>query len=271
MPRRQVNGMTKETPIDCQIRWLIRRDMDEVMAIENGSFDHPWTEEEFLCCLRQRNCIGTVAESGRVGSTVHGFMIYELQKQSLRLLNFAVLPDSRRRGVGSQMVQRLVDKLEQQQRRTEIFIEIRETNVSAQLFFSKRGFRAVQVLKKHYDDTNEDAYLMRYRLGADMDRDSLAILSGIGVYLILWIIEKRFQREPEQKPRPSFSGMLDALMTNHTAIVSISKIDETSISVSIVADWTEYADQCFFNETLEGALSMAIEHKAKTEKRKAGS
>jgi hypothetical protein len=102
-----------------------------------------------------------------------------------------------------------------------------------------------------------------------MDRDSLAILSGIGVYLILWIIEKRFQREPEQKPGQSLSGMLDALMTNHTAIVSISKIDETSLSVSIVADWTEYADQCFFNETLEGALAMAIEHKANAENRKA--
>lgn len=164
MPRHQVNGMTRENPIDCQIRWLIRRDMDEVLAIENGSFDHPWTEEEFLCCLRQRNCIGTVAETRGVGSTVLGFMIYELQKQSLRLLNFAVLPDSRRRGVGCQMVQRLVDKLEQQ-RRTEIYIEVRETNVPAQLFFSKRGFRAISVLKNHYDDTREDAYLMRYRIG----------------------------------------------------------------------------------------------------------
>ena len=47
-----------------QIRWLIRRDMDEVLSIEQGSFEYPWTEEEFLCCLRQRNCIG----SRRTGS-----------------------------------------------------------------------------------------------------------------------------------------------------------------------------------------------------------
>lgn len=164
MPRHQVNGMTENKTIDCQIRWLIRRDMDEVLAIENGSFDHPWTEEEFLCCLRHRNCIGTVAETRGMGASVLGFMIYELQKQSLRLLNFAVSPENRRQGVGSQMVQRLVDKLEQQ-RRTEIYIEVRETNVPAQLFFSKRGFRAISTLKRHYDDTNEDAYLMRYRIG----------------------------------------------------------------------------------------------------------
>ncbi len=104
-----------------------------------------------------------------------------------------------------------------------------------------------------------------------MDRDSLAILSGIGVYLILWIIEKQLQRasEMKQKPRPAIGEMLDALMTNHTAIISISKIDETSLCVSIVADWTEYAEQCFFNDTLEGALSMAIEHRAIAETRKA--
>jgi ribosomal-protein-alanine N-acetyltransferase len=164
MPRRQANGVTKDSATDYQIRWLIRRDMDEVLAIENGSFQYPWTEEEFLCCLRQRNCIGTVAESQGKGCIVHGFMIYELSKHALRILNFAVSPDCRRQGVGTQMVQRLLDKLDQQ-RRTTINLEVRETNVAAQLFFSKRGFRAVQVLKNHYGDTNEDAYLMRYRIG----------------------------------------------------------------------------------------------------------
>jgi len=161
MPRRQANGMTENATLDCQVRWLIRRDMDEVLAIENASFQFPWTEEEFLCCLRQRNCIGTVAETK---FNVRGFMIYELSKHALRILNFAVSPDCRCQGVGTQMVQRLLDKLEQQ-RRTTINLEVRETNVAAQLFFSKRGFRAVQVLRKHYGDTNEDAYLMRYRIG----------------------------------------------------------------------------------------------------------
>ena len=38
-----------------QIRFLIRRDMSEVLEIEQDSFEFAWTEEEFLCCLRQRN------------------------------------------------------------------------------------------------------------------------------------------------------------------------------------------------------------------------
>ena len=143
-----------------QIRWLIRRDMDEVLAIERSSFEFPWTEEEFLCCLRQRNCIGTVAE---LDHEIVGFMIYELHQSMLRILNFAVSPDHRRQGVGRQMVQRLIDKLSQQRRR-EIVLEVRETNLDAQLFFSGNGFRALSVLRNHYDDTMEDAYYMRYSL-----------------------------------------------------------------------------------------------------------
>lgn len=146
-----------------QIRWLIRRDMDEVLSIEQGSFQYPWTEEEFLCCLRQRNCIGTVAE---LDHKIVGFMIYELHKSMLRILNFAVAPDARRNGIGRQMVQRLVDKLSQQRRR-EIVLEVRETNVPAQLFFGNNSFRAITVLRQHYNDTCEDAYYMRYCLTED--------------------------------------------------------------------------------------------------------
>ncbi|MCA9065459.1 MAG: ribosomal protein S18-alanine N-acetyltransferase, partial [Planctomycetaceae bacterium] len=149
-----------------QIRWLIRRDMDEVLSIERSSFQTAWTEEEFLCCLRQRNCIGTVAE---LDHKIVGFMIYELHKSMLRILNFAVATDFRRHGIGRQMVQRLVDKLSQQRRR-EIVLEVRETNLPAQLFFANSGFRAVTVLRNHFDDTCEDAYYMRYCLsGTDSD------------------------------------------------------------------------------------------------------
>ncbi len=149
-----------------QIRWLIRRDMDEVLAIERSSFEFPWTEEEFLCCLRQRNCIGTVAE---LDHQIVGFMIYELHQSMLRILNFAVAPDIRRQKIGGQMVQRLIDKLSQQRRR-EIVLEVRETNLDAQLFFAESGFRAVSVLRNHYDDTMEDAYYMRYSLNSNSEQ-----------------------------------------------------------------------------------------------------
>ena len=144
------------------IRWMIRRDMPEVLDIENQSFEFPWSEEDFIRCLRQRNCIGMVAEHDE---RVVGFMIYELHKNRLHILNFAVDPSFQRRGVGDQMVGKLISKLSHG-RRNRILLEVRETNLSAQLFFRNVGFRAVSVLRDFYDDTVEDAYLMEYRYPA---------------------------------------------------------------------------------------------------------
>lgn len=145
-----------------KIRWLIRRDLPEVLAIEQACFEWAWTEEDFIELLRQRNCIGMVAEQDH---EVVGFMVYELHKSNLRLLNFAVDPRFHRQGIGKAMMTRLADKLSQQMRK-EITVEIRETNVPAQLFFRDNGFRAVRILRDYYDDTDEDAYVMRYRVAS---------------------------------------------------------------------------------------------------------
>ena len=90
------------------IRWMIRRDMPEVLSIERESFEFPWFEEDFIRCLRQRNCIGMVAEQGE---RVVGFMIYELHKTRLHILNFAVAGGMRMRGIGRQMAEKLEGKL----------------------------------------------------------------------------------------------------------------------------------------------------------------
>ena len=151
------------------IRWMIRRDMPEVLAIEHASFDFPWCEEEFLRVLRQRNCIGMVAE---YGERVVGFMIYELHKNKLHVLNFAAHPEFRRQGVGRQMVAKLVGKLSNH-RRTRIALYVRETNLSAQFFFRIQGFRAVEVVREHFPDTGEDAYAMHYLLDETMLGDPI--------------------------------------------------------------------------------------------------
>lgn len=146
MPTKQI------TEVD--ITWMIRQNLAEVMEIENLSFPWPWTEDELLSCLSQRNCIGLVAKRDGV---IAGFMVYELLKSKLHVLNFAVHPEFRRQQVGSQMVDKLISKLSQQ-RRTEIVLEVRERNLAAQLFFKRCGFEAEGVIRGHYEDTDEDAY-----------------------------------------------------------------------------------------------------------------
>lgn len=154
---------SKSSSLKLQIRWMIRRDIQDVLAIEQESFEFHWNEDDFLSCLRQRNCIGMIAETE---TRVVGFMVYELHKDRLHVLNFAVAADYRRLGVGGQMVDKLVNKLAQQ-RRQEIMLEVRESNLVAQKFFQQLGFKAVCVKRNRYEDSAEDAYVMQYNLDAD--------------------------------------------------------------------------------------------------------
>jgi ribosomal-protein-alanine N-acetyltransferase len=169
---------TEKEQVRVHIRWMIRRDMPEVLQTEQESFEFPWTEEDFLRCLRQRNCIGMVAEQGE---KVIGFMIYELHKVKLHILNFAVHPSYRRSGVGAQMVAKLISKLSSH-RRTRITLEVRETNLPAQLFFRSQVFRAVRVLRSFYEDSGEDAFLMQYRLDGDTGDDFEETVNRIAQY-----------------------------------------------------------------------------------------
>jgi ribosomal-protein-alanine N-acetyltransferase len=140
------------------IRWMIRRDMPEVMAIERESFEFPWTENDFILSLRNRNCIGMVVEREE---RVVGFMIYELHTSRLHLLSLAVAANCRRQGIGRAMVEKLLCKLSQQ-RRTSLHLEVRESNLAAQVFFRAHGLRATNIVHDFYDDTPEDAYRMVY-------------------------------------------------------------------------------------------------------------
>src|SRR5437867_803179 len=171
-------GRTEKEQARVHIRWMIRRDMPEVLQIEMESFEFAWTEEDFLRCLRQRNCIGMVAEHGE---KVVGFMIYELHKAKLHIMNFAVHPQWRRACVGAQMVAKLISKLSSH-RRTRISLEVRETNLAAQLFFRKQDFKAVRVLRAFYEDSGEDAFLMEYRFGDDPGEEMLETVNRIAQY-----------------------------------------------------------------------------------------
>jgi [ribosomal protein S18]-alanine N-acetyltransferase len=84
-----------------------------------------------------------------------------LYKTKLHLLNLSVCPSFHRKDIGTQMVNKLFSKLSKD-RRSRITVEIRETNLAAQMFFKNLGFRAFSVLRDRYNDTDEDTYVMQY-------------------------------------------------------------------------------------------------------------
>jgi [ribosomal protein S18]-alanine N-acetyltransferase len=162
-------GRAHKELVRVHIRWMIRRDMNEVLSAEEQSFEYAWDEEDFLRCLRQRNCIGMVAEHQ---DQIVGFMIYELHKNRLHVLNFAVSPEFRRFGIGAQMVQKLFGKLSSH-RRTKVTLAVRERNLDAQMFFRHEGFKATRVMRNYYEDSGEDAFLMEYGLELEDELASL--------------------------------------------------------------------------------------------------
>lgn len=155
-----MNGFSPITP---SIRWMIRKDLPAILACEEAAYGaDSWSEEDFTRCLRQRNCIGMLAEQG---DTLLGYMVYELHRDRLHLLNFVVHPDYQRRYIGAAMLDKLIGKLSQQ-RRTRITLLINEGNMPALRFFKAMGFMATHVVWDAFPDVGEDGYAMELRVGA---------------------------------------------------------------------------------------------------------
>lgn len=125
--------------ISTEVRWLIREDMSDVLAIDAVSFAKRWTAEDFVTVLKQRQNIGVVAEMDGV---VVGYMVYSLAETSFNVLRFAVDPDVRQYGIGRHMFGRLFAMLSSQ-RRDRITLTVDERALAAQLFLGAIGFRAV--------------------------------------------------------------------------------------------------------------------------------
>lgn len=140
------------------IRWLIRRDLPAIIAIEAVVSNDPWVEDDFLTVLRMRTCIGQVAE---LDGVVVGFLIYRLHGDAFEIMNLAVDPRFHRRGIGRELMRTMVRKLSLQRRRT-IDLMTRESNLRFQLFLRSLGFRATGVARRFFMDTDEDGYAFQY-------------------------------------------------------------------------------------------------------------
>lgn len=145
------------------VRWMIRRDLPEVVTISR--LGHQWKrsvaniEHE----LKHRNMIGVIAEQGDI---VVGFVMYELHKTKLEIVDLVVHPEFRRCGVGTSLVYHLVKKLHVGQKER-ITISVPESLDGAHLFFRSQRFLATSVCRGFFDD--EDAYEMEYGILSRME------------------------------------------------------------------------------------------------------
>ena len=157
------------------IRWMIRRDLDFVCAIEQQypSADS-WVEGDFIRHLRVRNCIGFIAEDEH--DEVVGFMVCMLDRERVSVLKFGVATGSAGKGVGRQMIDKLKSKLATG-RRGEIVFTVDERSMGFLLVLRAMQFKATGVSRDCFSGV--DGITMRYALCDFVNSSQLVLGDGV--------------------------------------------------------------------------------------------
>jgi ribosomal-protein-alanine N-acetyltransferase len=144
-------------------------DLDEVLALERTSFTEPWTKKMFLGELRG-NAFATnlVARAGEGGcgegiaaGALLGYIMFWVVFEELHLMNLAVSPDVRRRGIGTKLVNHALSVGADRGVRTAL-LEVRASNQAALIMYEGLGFIRRGVRKGYYDHPREDAVIMTF-------------------------------------------------------------------------------------------------------------
>ena len=144
-----------------EIRAATRGDLSAVIAIERASFGDPWTSGMFSVYLSDpaKGFFVATAEN-----SVAGYTITRRVAEESELLNIAVEPASRGRGIGGLLLDACIRRCAAEGA-VEMWLEVRASNVSARALYAARGFSEMGVRKRYYEAPREDAILLRATLG----------------------------------------------------------------------------------------------------------
>jgi [ribosomal protein S18]-alanine N-acetyltransferase len=142
------------------IRPMTEEDLDRVLTIESASFPLPWTRNHFLDELKSPHSFPLVAYDETDG--VIGYACAVLVVDEAELLDVAVDPRFRQRGIGRRLVDEVV-RTAREAGAAFVALEVRRSNDSAIRLYRDMGFRETGIRKKYYEN-GEDALLMEYRL-----------------------------------------------------------------------------------------------------------
>lgn len=118
-------------------------DFGPLMDCDRKCYDVPYKEADILKFARGVTVAILNDDSENAGKLV-GYYVYEMEGQSLRLKRFGVLPNWRRIGIGSRVMERFHDEATQFKKATTI---VPETHVVSQLFLRHHGWKAVNTVK----------------------------------------------------------------------------------------------------------------------------
>jgi len=139
------------------IRPAVAADRDRLLEIQRASPGAAqWVESDYDRLLSGEGAPRCLAAES--GGKVAGFLVYQrLAPEEAELLNIAVEPCQRLKGVGRALLASLLDQVG-----GEVFLEVRSSNTSAQGFYERSGFCEAGRRPSYYQNPLEDAILMRW-------------------------------------------------------------------------------------------------------------
>jgi ribosomal-protein-alanine N-acetyltransferase len=136
------------------VRSLGYSDLPQVVAIERRAFATPWSLSMFVLELSKPSGICLAAVEGK---RVRGYLICARYADVWHLMNIAVDPDLRRRGIATALLEAMIERAGPGESFT---LEVRPSNPGAIRLYERFGFRMAGMRKRYYSDTGEDAVIM---------------------------------------------------------------------------------------------------------------
>jgi ribosomal-protein-alanine N-acetyltransferase len=137
-----VSAVLKDVP---RLQAMRGEDLDEVLAIENVIYTHPWTRGNFGDSLRAAyDC-----RTWRLGGELVGYFILMVAAGEAHLLNLSIAVRHHRSGHGSALLREALELARRRGARS-LFLEVRPSNSGAQALYTRFGFRRIAVRRGYY-------------------------------------------------------------------------------------------------------------------------
>jgi [ribosomal protein S18]-alanine N-acetyltransferase len=137
-----------------QIRRLTYADLPQVVAIERRAFTTPWSLAMFVLELSKPSGVCLAAD---VESELVGYLVCSRYDTVWHVMNIAVDPDRRRRGIATALIGALLGRVG---RDAPITLEVRRSNTGAIALYERFAFKSAGVRRRYYADNGEDAVIM---------------------------------------------------------------------------------------------------------------
>ncbi len=140
------------------LRRLELADLDEIEPIERASYPAPWSRGMFAAELSKPSSRSLAAIDDATGALV-GYLVLSRYVDAWHVMNVAVHPDHRRRGIASALLRRLFTETAAEAQRG-YTLEVRVSNAAAIALYEGFGFRSSGLRPGYYTDNREDAIIM---------------------------------------------------------------------------------------------------------------